>query len=236
MGKGWKNPLKVENANKKGAIVSKMAKEISVAARLGGGDPNMNARLRTAIEAAKVASVPRDTIERAIKKGTGDLDDKNAIEEVMYEGFGPHQVGVLVECQTDNRARTAPEMRFIFKKNNGMLGEQGSVAWMFDRVAYIVATHTQADIDVEGEAIEAGANDMGRDEKEGTAFFYGNPEDLDQLQKTLKDRGWTVKTAELTYKSKNKTDLTPEQMAEVVVFLDALDDNEDVARLHTTVE
>jgi YebC/PmpR family DNA-binding regulatory protein len=235
MGKGWKNPLKVQNANKKGAVISKNAKEISVAARLGGPDPAMNARLRMAIEAAKENSVPRDTIERAIKKGTGQLDDAAAIEEVMYEGFGPHQVGVLVECQTDNRARTAPDIRFLFKSNGGQMGEQGSVAWMFDRVSYVEASHEQKDIDIEGEAIEVGANDVAP-ATEGLTSFYGNPDDLDQLQKALQSRGWVIKTAELTYKSKNKTELNPEQLKEAHDFLDALDDNEDVARLHTTLE
>lgn len=235
MGKSWKNPLKVENANKKGAVISKAAKEISVAARLGGSDPNMNSRLRMAIDAAKAASVPRDTIERAIKKGTGELEDSNKIEEVVYEGYAPHQVGVLVECQTDNRARTAPEIRFIFKKHDAQLGEQGSVAWMFDRVAYVEGTPPSADVDIEGEAIEVGANDLGPS-KDGLSSFYGNPEDLDILQKNLTARGWKIKTGELTYKAKNKTQLTPEQEKEVYEFLDALDDNEDVARLHTTLE
>jgi len=234
MGKSWKNPLKVENANKKGAVISKMAKEISVAARLGGPDPNMNARLRLAIDAAKEASCPKDTIERAIKKGAG-LDDKNAIEEVSYEGFGPHQVGVIVECQTDNRARTAPDIRFLFKSHGGQLGEQGSVAWMFDRVAYVEASHSDGSIDAEGEAIEVGANDVSKS-KDGLFSFYGNAEDLDMIQKGLAGRGWTIKTAEMTYKSKNKTDVSPEQLKEVYEFLDALDDNEDVSKLHTTLE
>jgi len=235
MGKGWKNPLKVENANKKGAVVSKMAKEITVAARLGGGDPNANSRLRAAIEAAKAVSVPKDTIERAIKKGTGELDDGSKIEEVMYEGYAPHQVGVLVECQTDNRARTAPDIRFIFKSHDAQLGEQGSVQWMFERISFVEGTPPSADTDVEGEAIEVGANDVGP-AKDGLASFYGNPEDLDSLQKALTARGWKIKTAEITYKPKNKTAISPEQQKEVFEFLEALDDNDDVAKIHTTLE
>jgi YebC/PmpR family DNA-binding regulatory protein len=235
MGKGWKNPAKVENANKKGAIISKMAKEIAVAARLGGADVNANSRLRLAIDAAREASCPKDTIERAIKKGTGQLDDKNQIEEVMYEGFGPHQVGVMVECQTDNRARTAPDIRFIFKKGGGMMGEQGSVSWMFDRVALVEGTHSNASVDPEEEAIEVNANDVEKLDG-GLVSFYGNPDDLDSLQKSLKDRGWTIKTAELSYKNKNKTDLSEDQRKEVIEFLDALDDNEDIAKIHTTLE
>lgn len=235
MGKSWKNPLKVENANKKGAVISKMAKELAVAARLGGPDPLTNSRLRLAIDAAKEASVPKDTIERAIKKGSGVGADASQIEEVAYEGFGPHQVGVIVECQTDNRARTAPDIRFLFKSHGGLMGEQGSVAWMFDRVALVEGTHSDANIDFEGEAIEVGANDVAKN-KEGLIAFYGNPEDLDQLQKTLKERGWTIKTAELSYKNKNKTDVPADGLKDVYEFLDALDDNEDIAKIHTTLE
>jgi YebC/PmpR family DNA-binding regulatory protein len=234
MGKSWKNPAKVENANKKGAVISKMAKELSVAARLGGADPATNSRLRMAIDAAKEASVPKDTIERAIKKGAG-LDDKSQIEEVSYEGFGPHQVGVIVECQTDNRARTAPDIRFIFKKSGGQMGEQGSVSWMFDRVALVEGSHPNGAIDGEEEAIEVGANDVTKN-KEGLFSFYGNPDDLDQLQKALRERGWQIKTAELSYKTKNKTSLDETQLKEAYEFLDLLDDNEDVAKIHTTLE
>lgn len=234
MGKSWKNPLKVENANKKGAIISKMAKEIIVAVKLGGPDPAANSRLRMAIDAAKEVSVPKDTIERAIKRGAGAGDDAN-IEEVMYEGFGPHQVGILVECQTDNRTRTAPDIRFIFKKWGGMMGEQGSVAWMFDRVCYIEATHSDVAVDAESEAIEAGANDVHKND-DGSFSFYGNPDDLDQLHKALLGRGWTVKTSELSYKNKNKTELNEEQLKEVNELLEKLDDNDDTSRIHTTLE
>lgn len=234
MGKSWKNPGKVENANKKGAIISKMAKEIIVAVKLGGPDPAGNSRLRMAIEAAKEVSVPKDTIERAIKRGSGQSDDAQ-IEEVMYEGFGPHQVGILVECQTDNRTRTAPDIRFIFKKWGGMMGEQGSVAWMFDRVCYIEASHSDSGIDGESEAIEAGANDVSKND-DGSFSFYGNPDDLDQMHKALVARGWTIKTSELSYKNKNKTELNEEQLKEVHELLDKLDDNDDTSRIHTTLE
>ncbi len=234
MGKSWKNPLKVENANKKGAVISKMAKEIIVAVKLGGPDPAANSRLRMAIEAAKEVSVPKDTIERAIKRGSGQ-DADSQIEEVMYEGFGPHQVGILVECQTDNRTRTAPDIRFIFKKWGGMMGEQGSVAWMFDRVCYVEASHSDSGIDAESEAIEVGANDVVKND-DGSYGFYGNPDDLDQMHKGLSARGWAVKTSELSYKNKNKTELNEEQLKEVNELLEKLDDNDDTSRIHTTLE
>ena len=235
MGKSWKNPHKVAAAAKKGAIISKLAKEISVAAKLGGGDPEANSRLRLAIDSARAESVPKDTIERAIKKGTGQLDDGKVIEEVMYEGYGPHQVGVLVECQTDNRARTAPDIRFIFKKHDGQMGEQGSVAWMFDRVGLVEGKVSEGKtVDPEEEAIEAGANEV--ESSEGISSFYCDPEDLDSVQKALQERGWEITTCELSYKAKNKTEnLTEEQKTEVYEFLDALDDNEDTSRIHSTI-
>lgn len=238
MGKSWKNPFKQANAAKKGAAISKLAKEISVAAKLGGPDPDSNSRLRLAINSARAESVPKDTIERAIKKGTGQLDDGKIIEEVMYEGYGPHQVGVLVECQTDNRARTAPDVRYIFKKHQGQMGEQGSVAWMFDRVGLVEGVvPSDKEIDAEEEAIEAGANEVEAAEGEENLFsFYTEPDDLDSVQKTLQERGWEIKTCELSYKAKNKTaDLTEEQQKEVYEFLDALDDNDDTSRIHSTL-
>lgn len=239
MGKSWKNPFKEANAAKKGAQISKLAKEISVAAKLGGGDPDANSRLRLAINTARAESVPKDTIERAIKKGTGQLDDGKIIEECLYEGYGPHQIGVLVECQTDNRARTAPDIRFIFKKHDGQMGEQGSVAWMFDRVGLVEGVGPQdKDFDFEEEAIEAGANEVEAVEgdEEKLFSFYTDPEELDNVQKNLQERGWEIKTCELSYKPKNKTDgLNEEQTKEAYEFLDALDDNEDTSRIHSTL-
>ena len=239
MGKSWKNPFKEANAAKKGAQISKLAKEISVAAKLGGGDPDSNSRLRLAINSARAESVPKDTIERAIKKGTGELDDGKTIEECLYEGYGPHQVGVLVECQTDNRARTAPDIKYIFKKHQGQMGEQGSVAWMFERIGLIEGVApADKEVDAEEEAIEAGANEVEKaDSEEANLFsFYTEPGDVDAVQKVLAERGWEIKTCELSYKPKNKTeDLTEEQQKEVYEFLDALDDNDDTSRIHSTL-
>lgn len=238
MGKSWKNPFKEANAAKKGAHISKLAREITVAAKLGGGDPEANSRLRLAINSARLESVPKDTIERAIKKGTGQLDDGKIIEEVMYEGYAPHQVGVLVVCQTDNRARTAPDIRFLFKSHDAQMGEQGSVAWMFERVGLIEGTGPSGkNFDPEEEAIEAGANEVEKSEKEeGQYTFYTDPNDLDQVQKSLGERGWDINTAELSYRPKNKTDgLSEEQKKEVYEFLDALDDNDDTSRIYSTL-
>jgi YebC/PmpR family DNA-binding regulatory protein len=233
MGKSWKTAGKVEKAMQKGLIFTKLAREISVAAKVGGPDPAANSRLRLAIDAAKKQSCPTDTIERAIKKGAGLLDDGKIIEEVMYEGYGPHGVGVIVECQTDNKHRTAPEMRHAFKSHEGNMGESGSVAWMFEHVGYIVATKTGT-FDPDEEAIEAGANEVYKDD-EGNYEFYTGHGDLISVGEALSKRGWKISTSELSYKAKNITELSPEQTKDVEEFLNYLDDLDDTHRVHATI-
>lgn len=222
------------NAAKKGAIFTKLAREIQVSAKLGGPDPESNSRLRMAIDAAREASCPKDTIERAIKKGAGLLEDSAQIEEITYEGYGPHQVALIVECQSDNRNRTSSEIRNIFNKNGGRLGEIGSVAWMFDRVSLIEGVHVSIK-DAEEEAIEAGANEV-ESLDESSFRFYGAPEDLKSIETSLNERGWKITTAELAYKAKNLTDLNDEQKKEVIEFIQLLDDNDDTSRIHATIE
>lgn len=233
MGKGWKKAGKLEAAQKKGAVFTKLAREISVAAKLGGGDPAANSRLKLAIAEAREASCPKDTIERAIKKGTGQLDDGSIIEEITYEGYGPHGVGIIVECQSDNRNRTVSEIRNVFKTNGGNLGDTGAVAWMFNHVSLIGAKKAQVG-DPEEDAIEAGANEVVKEE-DGTYSFYANPEDLDAVRTALSGRGWEVVKAELSYKAKDTTKLTEDQMKEVYELLEALEDNDDSHRVHATV-
>ena len=234
MGKGWKNPIMAANAAKKGAKITKLAREIQVAAKLGGPDPTSNARLRVAIDKAREEQCTKDTIERAIKKGAGIGDEGSQIEEITYEGYGPHQVALIVECQSDNRNRTSGEIRNIFNKNGGRLGEMGSVTWMFDRVSLIEGTNVKVK-DAEEEAIEAGANEV---EKVGddTFRFYGAPEDLKSIETALAARGWKVTTAELSYKAKNHVDLTDDQKKEVYEFVQVLDDDDDTARIHATID
>ncbi len=233
MGKGWKSPIKAANAQKKGAAFTKLAREIQVAAKMGGPDPAMNSRLRLAIEMAKKNQCPNETIERALKKGAGLLDDGSVIEELLYEGYGPHGIGVLVECQTDNRNRTVPEIRTIFKSHEGNLGESGSVAWMFERVAEIEA-HKAGTFDPEEEAIEVGANEVLKDGLD--CIFYGDLENLEDIKKALTVRGWTVGSASPSFKAKNTTDLSDEQMKDVVAFLGELDDYDDTHKVHATVK
>lgn len=236
MGKGWKNPIKVANAQKKGAVFTKLAREIQVAAKLGGPDPNANTRLRAAMDAARKAQCPTDTIDRAIKKGSGQLDDGAIIEEVMFEGFGPHGVGVLVECQTDNRNRTVPEIRMAFKSGGGHMGESGSVAWMFERVGLVEASKP-GKFDPEEEAIEAGAEEVEKshDETQGAYDFYTHIETLESVRDALQKRGWHVIKSELYYKAKNKTELTESQLKEVHEFLNELDDHDDTSKVFATI-
>lgn len=234
MGKGWKQAGIAANSAKKGAIFTKLAREIQVAAKLGGPDPNANSRLRMAIDAAREESCPKDTIERAIKKGAGLLDDGAQIEELSYEGYGPHKVGIIVECQTDNRNRTASEIRNIFNKNGGALGAEGSVMWMFDRVAMLEASKAGVP-DPEEDAIEAGANEVERLEGD-KCLFYGAPEDLKAIETALTSRGWAVSVSELSYKAKNITEVSDEQKKEVIEFMQILDDNDDSHRIHCTLD
>lgn len=232
MGRGWINSIKSANSQKKGAAFTKFAKEIQVAAKMGGGDPNFNSRLRMAVDAAKKASVPNDTIDRAIKKGTGQLDG-GEIDELTYEGYGPHGVGVIVEVQTDNKHRTAPEVRLMFKSHGGALGESGSVAWMFDRVGWIEATKTGT-FDPEEEAIEAGANEVFSEED--VFVFLTASDALDSVRGALANRGWTITKAELAYNPKNTTDLNETQTKEVIEFLKELDEHDDTQKLFSTLK
>jgi YebC/PmpR family DNA-binding regulatory protein len=240
MGAQWKQAGRVENANKKGKIVGKLTKEIMVAAKIGDPNPDNNHRLRAAVEAARRASVTRDTIERAIKKGAGLLDEPLIIELVTYEGFAPHKVPVIVECLTDNKNRTASDVRMIFRK--GQLGSIGSVGWMFDRMGVVEATHKDKTLDIEGVAIEAGAQNVEPLDKaevpEGCvgARFFSEPTDLSVVTKFLIDAGWNVTTSELSYIAKNAAEVSDEQKKEVTDFLNDLDDNDDVHRIYTSLK
>ncbi|HZV36037.1 MAG TPA: YebC/PmpR family DNA-binding transcriptional regulator, partial [Verrucomicrobiae bacterium] len=189
MGAQWKQAGRVANATKRGALIGKLVKEILVAAKLGDPHPENNPRLWAAVEAARKQSVPRDTIERAIKKGAGLTDEKVNYELVTYEGFAPSKVPVIVECLTDNRNRTAPEIRYLFK--DGQFGGPGSVSFMFDRWGIVEANHADKSQDIEAAAIEAGAQEVqpltGEDVPDGHigARFLCLPVDLDAVAKFL---------------------------------------------------
>lgn len=228
MGAQWKAKGKAQVADAKGKLFGKLAKEIMVAAR-GGADPAANARLRLVVEQARKVSMPKDTLERAIKKGAGLSGEAVNFEHVIYEGFAPHRVAVMVECLTDNVNRTAPEMRVLFRK--GQLGTSGSVAWDFDHVGLIEAEPSVAGADAELAAIEAGAQDFEAPDEDGSTLFITAATDLDLVSRALPAHGFTVLSAKLGYKPKNPIDpasLSAEQLEEVEAFLAAIDANDDV--------
>lgn len=228
MGAQWKAKHKDLAANAKGRLFGKLAKDIMIAAR-HGADPAANSRLRLVVEQARKVSMPKDTLDRAIKKGAGLTGEAVHFEHVMYEGFAPHRVPVMVECLTDNVNRAASEMRVLFRK--GQLGTSGSVAWDFDHVGLIEAEPQKPDADPELAAIEAGAQDFEAADEEGITLFLSDPADLDLVSKALPAQGFTVLSSKLGYRPKNPVDpasLTAEQLEEVESFLAALDANEDV--------
>ena len=231
MGAQWKAKHKEAASNAKGKIMGKLAKEIQIAAR-SGADPDMNPRLRLVVEQAKKASMTRETLERAIKKGAGLLGDQIQYHAVKYEGFAPHQVPLIVECLTDNVNRTVAEVRVLFRK--GQLGAEGSVSWDFNHVGLIEATPDDADADPEMAAIEAGAQDF-EPAEEGATLFITETTDLDSVQKALPAQGFTVTSAKIGYTPKNPVSaasLSAEALAEVEAFLDAIDGHDDVQNVY----
>jgi YebC/PmpR family DNA-binding regulatory protein len=227
MGAQWKAKHKDLAANARGRLFGKLAKDIMIAARQGA-DPAANARLRLVIEQARKVSMPKDTLERAIKKGAGLTGEAVHFEHTIYEGFAPHRVPVMAECLTDNVNRAASEMRVLFRK--GQLGTSGSVAWDFDHVGMIEAEPTTPGADPETAAIEAGAQDVEPGE-EGSTLFITDPTDLDLVSRALQAHGFTVLSAKLGYRPKNPiaaAGLSAEQLEEVEAFLAALDASEDV--------
>ena len=239
MGAQWKQSGRVANASKRGALIGKLIKEILVAAKVGGPNQDSNTRLRAGVEAARKASVPRDTIERALKKGAGLLEPVN-YELITYEGFAPSKIPVIVECLTDNKNRTASEVRLLFRK--GVLGTPGSVGWMFDRAGVVEATHADRTLDTEGVAIEAGAQNVEPLEAEEIpagctgARFICDPTDLDTVTHFLTKAKWTITMSELSYIAKDRKELPDAERKEVVDFLTALDDFDDVHRIYTALK
>jgi YebC/PmpR family DNA-binding regulatory protein len=227
MGAQWKQKSREQGAAAKGRLFTKLSKEIMVAAK-AGADPGSNPRLRLAIEQAKKASMTRDTLERAIKKGAGLLDEVVNYEVVTYEGFAPHHVPVIVECLTENKNRTAPNMRVLFRK--GQLGASGSVSWDFTRCGAIEASPPSADVDPEEAAIEAGAQDLEPADDQQTRFLT-EPTELDAVSRALAGLGWTVHTQNLVYIAKNPVTLDAAARSEVEAFLAAIDEDDDVQHI-----
>lgn len=244
MGRQWLHAKREVAGLKKGQVVGKLVKEIMVAAKLGGAEVAGNPRLAAVVDKARKASVTRDVIERAIKKGAGIGDEKLIMEQVVFEGYAPNKVPLIVEVLTDNNNRTAPEIRVLFKKG-GQLGAPGSNKFLFDHVGLVDAHHADPSADIEGAAIEAGAQNVeplslaqNDDIPEGTAGarFITERGDLHAVSQWLATNGWTVVTSELGYLPKNIPELTDEEREHTGAFLQTLDDHDDVHRVWAAIK
>jgi YebC/PmpR family DNA-binding regulatory protein len=238
MGRQWLHAKRLVAGLKKGRSTGKLVREISVAAKMGGADIGSNARLFTAVEKAKKESVTKDAIQRAINKGAGIGDEKLVMEHVVFEGYAPNKVALIVEVYTDNVNRTAPEIRVLFKK--GLLGTAGSNKFLFDHVGLVEAYHADANSDCEAAAIEAGANDFEALTHEQNddipaeaagARFVCERTAVHTVATWLKNNGWIVVTSELGYVPKQIPELTDAQKAEAGEFLHTLDEHDDVHRV-----
>ncbi len=219
---------------KRGKAFTKAIKEITVAARLGGGDEESNPRLRTAVAAAKSNNMPSENIKRAIMKGTGELEGMS-IEEIVYEGYGPGGVGLIVECLTDNRNRTVSEVRHLFDKYGGNLGENGCVAWMFDKRGYILAPAAGMDEDAAMMlAIEAGADDFSVQEDQYEILTA--PESFHSVLHELEKKGLELTNAELSMVPQNYVKVQGNAARQVVKLMDMLDDHDDVQAVHANFD
>jgi YebC/PmpR family DNA-binding regulatory protein len=217
---------------KRGKIFTKLIKEITVAAKMGGGDPNGNPRLRLAIEKAKAQSLPKDTMENAIKRGTGQLEGVS-YEEVRYEGYGIGGAAVMVDCLTDNKTRTVAEVRHAFSKNGGNMGAEGSVAFQFKHCGQFVFAPGTSEDKVMEAALEAGAEDV-LTNNDGSIEVVCAPQDFHAVKAGLEQAGLKAELADITFKPLNETELAGEDAAKMQRLLDALDALDDVQEVYTT--
>ncbi|HZX48932.1 MAG TPA: YebC/PmpR family DNA-binding transcriptional regulator [Nitrospirota bacterium] len=219
--------------SKRGKIFTKVIKEITVAARIGGGDPEGNARLRTVIQKAKEANMPADNIKKAIQKGTGELPGVS-YEEAVFEGYGPGGVAIIATIMTDNRNRTVPEIRHIFGKHGGNMGEAGCVSWMFDKKGYIVVEGGKVDEEkLMNIIVEAGAEDMRRD---GDNFeVITTPGDLEKVKKMIEDERIAVALSEVTMLPRTYMELDDKSAMQVLRLIEALEDNDDVQNVYSNI-
>ncbi|WP_067727293.1 YebC/PmpR family DNA-binding transcriptional regulator [Oceanobacillus damuensis] len=234
----WKNIQKRKNAQdaKKGKVFMRHAKDIYNAAKQGGGDLDTNASLRTAVEKAKADNMPNENIDRNIKKATGTLDGAT-YEEITYEGYGPGGVAVIVNVLTDNKNRTAADIRHAFKKNGGNLGENGSVSFMFDRKGYIVISNEEGSIDEDSitlDALEAGAEDITN--QEDAYEIFTEPENYQEVVDRLKENGYEIADGEVTLIPQNYNKLPKEDEDKMMNLIDTLEESEDVQDIHHNLE
>lgn len=221
---------------KKGKIFTKLVREISVAARLGGGDPEKNPRLRVAIEKAREVNMPMDNIKRAIMKGTGELAG-TSYEEVTYEGYGPGGVAVLIEVLTDNKNRTVSEIRHILSKHGGSLGESGCVSWIFEKKGYILVDKKAVDEDsLLLVALDAGVDDVRNDPKEDNFEIIVAPENLKQVKEALEKAGIPIAMAEVTMLPKNYVPVEGDVAEQMLKLIDMLEDHDDVQNVYANFD
>jgi YebC/PmpR family DNA-binding regulatory protein len=224
---------KAKTDQARGKVFSKLVREITTAARLGG-DPKMNMRLKTAIEEAKAVNMPADTLKRAIQKGTGELPGET-YEEIMYEGYGPGGVAVMIKVLTDNKNRTAPEIRHTFTKFSGNLGEVGSVGWMFERKGIIQIEAARVDEDeLLGLALDAGAADMRR--ADSVFEVTAAPQDLENVRRTLEGRGVPIQSAEVTYVPQSTIRLEGKDAQQVLRLVEGLEELDDVQTVYANFD
>ncbi|MGB9679343.1 MAG: YebC/PmpR family DNA-binding transcriptional regulator [Thermoanaerobacteraceae bacterium] len=219
----------------KGKIFTKLTKDIIMAAKEGGGDPNANTKLRDAIEKAKANNLPNDNIQRAIKKGTGELGGAN-LEEVIYEGYGPNGTAIIVEALTDNKNRTAGEVRHIFDRSGGSLGATGCVSWMFDKLGLIIIEKNDSidEDELAMIAIDAGAEDFS---VEDDSFeIITQPANFQTVKETIESAGFNIIEAEVTMIAKNTVKLSPEDYEKFERLVDKLEENDDVQNVYHNVE
>ncbi len=219
---------------RRGKIFSKLIKEITVAARLGGGDPAANPRLRTAIQAAKNENMPKDNIERAIKKGTGDLEGVN-YEESVYEGYGPGGAAIFIESLSDNKNRAVADIRHILSKGGGKLGENGCVAWMFDQKGYIVVENDAADEDTLMDvSIDAGAEDVREDNS--NYEIITDPKNFESVKAAIDNESISYVVAEITMLPQSTVNLKGKDAEQMVRLMEALEDCDDVQKVYTNAD
>lgn len=219
---------------KRGKLFTKLIREVTIAAKLGGGDPDANPRLRAAIDSAKSQSMPKDTIERAVKRGAGD-DDSGNLEEIRYEGYGPGGVAVMVDCMTDNKNRTVAEVRHAFSKYGGNLGTDGSVSYIFNKVGLIsYASGTDEDALMEA-ALEAGAEDIISNE-DGSIDVITNPDQLVDVKDALVEANHEPENAEVTMQASTSSELEQKGAESMLRLLDVLEDLDDVQKVYSNAE
>jgi len=233
----WANRIhrKSRQDAKRGKLFGKLSREIIVSAKLGGGDPETNNRLRLAIEAARAASMPVDNIERAIKRGTGESGEAS-YEEITYEGYGPGGAAMMLTCLTDNRTRTVAEVRRLFDRAGGSLGEAGSVAWIFEQKGVIVINKAP---NVDGDELLLAAADAGAEDVNEEDEYYEvvtDPRDYQAVHRALQDAGYQLERAELTFVPKSNVPVPDDRAKNLLNLMDLLDDHDDVQKVYSNFE